>query len=128
GPDYRPPSSVPPVCPDTLTAQAQEDGSVLLTWDAANEDHNDVMFYRIIRDRVTIAEVQTTSYLDDATVGGETYAYRVEAHGAAAGGGTTWTGCGSAEVTAVPFFGAPLLGALALAGSVGAYAFARRRT
>lgn len=116
----------PPACERTLTAQAQDDGHVLLEWEAAVEEHN-VLFYRILRDGEVLAHTNDTSYLDTTTEGGETYAYRVEAHGDGAGDTTVFTVCGEVEATAVPFFGGAIAMAIAIAGTIGGYVWARRR-
>lgn len=118
--------SAPPVCEATLVASAESDG-VHLEWEAASEEHNQVAFYRVLRDGLELAQTQDTSFVDTTAAAGQTYVYEVQAHGEAAAGGTVFTSCGTVEVTAVPFWGAPILGAIALVGTIGAYATLRRR-
>lgn len=118
-------------CIDDLSAEALDDGDVRLTWSAAaNATHYFV--YRTDGDQLPngqtdwdfLANVTATEYVDLTAEAGVTYAYEVvSSDGALAMNGS----CPVVEVTAVPFFGAPLLGAVAAVGAVGAYAWMRRR-
>lgn len=117
--------SAPPVpaCEDDIvTATANEDGSITLRWTQVAQH------VEIYRDGVHHASVNVTDdpgsrqYTDGSTVGGETYAYELRFMF-----GDSHVGRGCLEVSAVPFLGAPLLGALALVGAVGVYVVMRRR-
>lgn len=126
----QPPMARPPVCEESLAAQTHENGDILLTWDVIVENEGSFLFYRVLRDGEVIAEIEDvneTEYLDTDTEAGATYAYRVEAHGEGAATPTVFTVCGEIEATAVPFFGTAALLAVALVGTVGAYALLRRR-
>lgn len=122
-----PSPSVPPLCDATLTADAREAGAVFLDWEDADDDANALAFYRVLRNGEPLAEVHQSEFLDETSEAGTTYTYAVEAHGAAAGGGTVFTLCGEVEVTAVPFFGGALFAIVALAGVLLAYTRIRRR-
>lgn len=118
-------------CIDDLSARALAEGHVALDWSAPdNATH-----YFVQRtdgsqlpngqtDWDTLANVTATQYVDTTAQVGVTYRYNVvSSDGALAMNGS----CPHVEVTAVPFFGAPLLGAVAMVGAVGAYAWHRRR-
>lgn len=110
-------------CPEDLEANANGDGSITLRWSAVD----DALGYEVHRtssDGHVLWAVEETTFTDRGTVVGQTYTYEVRAVTA---GGTS-TDCPSVEVTAVPFFAAPILGAVALAGGVGAYVAMRRRS
>lgn len=115
-------------CADTLAAVAHDDGSITLTWDepalGADRYHVYWTFPFGTANRETVEG--STTWTHEDTEAGTSYQYLVKAEKEMAGR-TRADECGQAEVTAVPFFGAPLLGGLALAGSVGAYALSRRR-
>lgn len=141
----------PPACPDNVLAMTQDDG-ILLTWDyhlpAGERDAAGESEFKVYRadgsdvdpDEERFGEDQyvenderftliatldadtTEEYLDANVVEGEVYAYIVTFDDGVESGN-----CDIVEATAIPFFGAPLLGALALAGCVGAYAYARRK-
>ncbi|HVM45860.1 MAG TPA: hypothetical protein VM582_07995 [Candidatus Thermoplasmatota archaeon] len=106
-------------------AQALPEGGVLVTWQSHPYADGRSPYFLA---RVTAGEswgrpVDQTSYLDMNTSSGVAYEY------------TLWTDlvdettveCGSVTVTAVPEFPVLALGALALLGSVVAYAALRRR-
>lgn len=113
---------VPPCEDDIVTATANDDGTITLRWTQVGQT------VEIYRDGVLHATVGTTEdpasrqYNDVGTVAGETYAYELRFLF-----GTSHVGRGCLEVTAVPFFGAPLFGALALVGAVGVHVVLRRR-
>ncbi|HVM44391.1 MAG TPA: hypothetical protein VM582_00545 [Candidatus Thermoplasmatota archaeon] len=109
-----------------VEARANPDGSVTLSWAALDA----VDGYVILRAEgdgevapLDFIETGATAYTDTTSVAGETYVYVV----VPVLNGVPARFCESVGVTAVPFFGAPLLGALALVGVVGAYAAMRRR-
>lgn len=119
-------------CIDDLSAVALEDGSIRLDWSAPpNATH-----YFVARtdgtqlpngqtDWETLANVTATSYVDTTAEPGVAYGYEIiSSDGALAMSGS----CPVAHVTAVPFFGGAVGAALALAGSVGAVAWLRRRS
>lgn len=118
-------------CVQHIQAEAIENGHVRLTWSAA---HN-ATGYRVTRyvddlpngapDFDTLGETAGREFIDTTSKPGETHWYRIDAIGET--GGSSGACRVEARVTAVPFFGAPLFGALALVGTVGAYAFMRRR-
>lgn len=62
-------------------------------------------------------------FIDRDVEEGVTYRYQVRPANAAGEA----EGCGIAEATAIPFFGMPLVGALALMGGLGAYGIVRRK-
>ena len=114
----------PPDCPEDLVAIPQADGSVLLTWgevDAAVE-------YGVYRgvgegEMVFLDSTTDTEYLDTTTAVGQTYSYTVTAFD----GVLESKGCAKVTTTAIPFFPSALLGAVAVVGSVGAFAWMRRK-
>lgn len=108
-------------CADDLDATPLENGDVQLRWTTPQKD---VSSFRILRDGETLAEVQTNELLDETSVPGVTYRYEVIAE--LADGKTD--SCGAIEVTAIPYFGAPLVTTLALAGAILGLACTRRRS
>lgn len=118
-------------CVQHITAEALDAGHVRLTWSAAAN----ATFYRVQRyvgdlpngapDYDTIGETRERSFVDTTAKPGDTHTYRIDAWNETDGGRGVCRE--SVTITAVPFFGAPLFGALALAGTVGAYAWMRRR-
>ena len=116
---------VNPPCPPGLTAVALDDAGVDLTWTAVA----DVDTYNVYRavgegDFEFLTSVETTSFTDRDVTGGVVYSYYVTA----AVGDLESVGCEIVTVTAIPFFGAPVLVGLAAVGAVAAYAVLRRRT
>lgn len=129
GPEAGAPPTPDEECRDDaeLIASANDDGSVTLEWDdlAPEDDHE---LYRIQRGIVG-ENLQSdfrvrgdTTFTDTTTEPGVTYRYEVSL---LTGEGPEAPMC--VEVTAIPFFGAPILVALGAVGAVGAYAFMRRR-
>lgn len=109
-------------CADSgLVAEVGDDGAITLTWDG-----NPNGTYEMARVAISTGElamlgpVNGTTYIDTDTVVGESYAYGVYDPE------TERVMC--VVVTGVPFFGAPLLGLVAGAGGLGAYAWMRRRS
>ena len=118
-------------CVQDITAEAIEGGHVRLSWSPA---HN-ATYYRVLRyvgDLPTgapnydeVGQTTGTTFVDETTNPGETHHYRIAAWNEHGGGRGSCRE--TVTVTAIPFFGAPVLGALALVGTVGAYAWLRRR-
>lgn len=118
-------------CVQDITAEALEGGHVRLSW---SEAHN-ATYYRVMRyagdlpngapDFDEVGQTTGTTFVDKTTNPGETHYYRIAAWSEQGGGRGACRE--TVAVTAIPFFGAPLLGALALVGTVGAYAWLRRR-
>lgn len=114
----------PPDCPADLAAHANDDGSVTLTW-TASAGAEDYYVMRMEDDESgwrRVAVTEETTWTDEDTEPGKAYRYWVMAHAE----GQWSMDCAIVDATAVPFFGAPVLAALAVAGSVGAYAWLRR--
>lgn len=109
----------PGACPDELRATPQESGAIRLDWTAPGQD---VSSYRLLRDGETLAEVQETGFTDTTSVPGETYRYEVVAE---LDTGKV-DGCGAIEVTAIPYFGSPLLAAIGLGAGLIVLALRRR--
>lgn len=114
----------PPACPGGVSAEALAEGGIRLTWNASEGADG----YRISRaiefeEEILLGTTNETTFVDDTAAPGVTYQYRVRAFSE---GGESRE-CPVVEATAVPFFGAPILMALALAGSVGAFVWMRRR-
>ena len=113
-----------PSCPPNVTATAGDEGVIALGWTAvAGADA-----YRVYRHGpeggwLRVATLNATAYVDNDTEVGATYSYRVTA----VADGVESTGCPVVTATAIPFFPALVVGALALVGAVGAYAWLRRR-
>lgn len=111
-------------CPDVdLTATAESDGDILLEWDADGA-------FNIYRaegggDREYIATEDDGDFTDTDTEVGVTYTYVITAFDTE--DETETKPCARAKTTAVPFFPSMAVGALALLGSVGAYATLRRK-
>lgn len=114
---------VHPPCPANVLVAALAEGGVHLTWDGSAD--GTFVVYRAVgeEDFEMLASVTGPGYTDTTTTAGVTYSYYVTA----VEGDVESMGCMVVSVTAVPFFGAPVLGALALAGAVLAYAVFRRR-
>lgn len=111
-----------PECPEDLTADAGV-GGIRLSWSPAEgADGYRVYRYTAAWEYIPLGETTQTTFTDDTAAAGLTYSYRVRAFNEAGES----IGCESAEATAIPFFGAPLLTALAFAGSLGAFAWMRR--
>lgn len=118
------PGAEQPPCPPNVTATAQEDGSILVDWDAVEN----ATAYRIYRasgeeDLQFHATTTDTEFLDTNTTVGTTYRYMVTA----VVDGQESDDCPVVEATAIPFFPGMIAGALAVLGAVGAFAYARRR-
>lgn len=112
-----------PECPQDVSADASAEG-IRLSWSPSEgADGYRIYRYTAAWEYILLGETSATSFTDDTAAAGQTYSYRVRAFNEAGES----IGCESAEATAVPFFGAPLLTALALAGSLGAFAWMRRR-
>lgn len=114
---------VNPPCPGGVAAAALPEGGVHLTWTGAADQT--FVVYRAVGegDFEFLTSVTGSSYTDTTTSTGVTYSYYVTN----VVGDLESEECMVVTVTAVPFFGAPVLGALALAGAVLAYATFRRR-
>lgn len=111
-------------CPDDLSVTANDDGSVTLEWEDVDEAEG-YNVYRAAGDGpfVFLDDTTDTTYTDSTTANGVTYHYRVTS----TNGDFESEDCDDVTVTAVPFFPGLAVGALALVGSVGAYAALRRR-
>ncbi|HVM45297.1 MAG TPA: hypothetical protein VM582_05125 [Candidatus Thermoplasmatota archaeon] len=119
-------------CIADLTATALDEGDVRLEWTASA---NATIYYVYRSDGVEgpdgrlswvdVGNTTGTSFVDATAEAGETYVYDVTASD---GRLANAEACELVQVTAVPFFGAPLLAALALVGGVGAFAWMRRGT
>lgn len=115
-----------PECPEMdLTAVANADGSISLNWTDVGDAADEYNIYRAAEggDLVFLASTSNTTFTDDTTAVGVTYEYGISI----VKDGRESEICASAEATAIPFFGTPLLTAIALAGSVGAFVAMRRR-
>ena len=112
-------------CPPNVTATANSDGSILIDWDAV-ADVDGYIVYRAVGEGEfeMIATTNGTEHLDTDTEVGTTYSYYVTAFK----GDFESEDCPVVMATAIPFFPTMLVGALALVGSVGAYAWFRRRS
>lgn len=119
-----------PPCPEGLQVTARSSNGTadnFLEWEAV-ENATGYNVYRAVDGgdfeyQVTI-DAPYTSYVDDhGIVPGTTYEYYVTA----LVGGVESENCESVQVTAVPFFGGVVLGALAVVGGVGAYVWLRRK-
>lgn len=112
-----------PPCPTNLQATAESDGDVRLTWDTA-EGAVSYNIYRTVEggDFDYLATTTDTTYTDTTTEVGVTYEYIVTAFD----GESESVDCDSVTVTAIPFFPSLMVGAVALAGSVGAFALISR--
>jgi hypothetical protein len=97
---------------------------VTLAWNAS-ADADSYHVYRATEDgeMTHVAEVNATSFTDTETEAQTTYTYEVTAANEAGEA----EDCGTAEVTAIPFFGSPALVAMAAVGSVGAVGALRVR-
>lgn len=138
-----------PACPDDVAVDATSDGN-LLTWNyhlaPGNRDflpppESEFRIYRAPAGTVDEATVESPSddarfthlatvdadtteeFLDTDIEAGASYAYVVTFYD-----GVESEDCDVVEGTAIPFFGAPVVAALAVAGSAGAYALYRRRS
>lgn len=106
-------------------AQANSDGSITLAWDdVAGADGYGVWRTSGGDEPLPLEFVESgvTTYTDGTSVAGETYTYAI----LPIVDGVPARVCESVEVTAVPFFGAPFLLAVALAGALVAYVRLRR--
>ena len=117
-----------PDCPTDLNARAEADTSGdpinIIEWDAVT-DADSYRIYRAVEggDFEFVDSTTETSYTDTDVEVGVSYEYTVNA----VVDNVESEDCDIVEVTAVPFFGAPILGALALVGSVGALMYFRRK-
>lgn len=114
-------------CPAmNLTAVANADGSISLNWTDVGSAADEYNIYRGADggSLVFLASTSNTTYTDETTTVGVTYAYAITIMK----DGRESEICARAQATAIPFFGAPLLTALALLGSVGAFVALRRRS
>lgn len=111
-----------PTCEGSLVAEALAEGRVGLSWGVSGDATGYEVQRRVAGEEAwtPLATVDDTSFVDEATEPGVTYQYRVLALG------QVEVSCGEVEVTAVPFFGPPLLAALAGVGAIFAYAGFRR--
>lgn len=115
-----------PECPEMdLTAVANADGSITLEWTDVGDAADEYNIYRAAEggDLVFLASTSNTTFTDETTAVGVTYEYGISI----VKDGRESEICARAEATAIPFFGTPLLTALALLGSVGAFVTMRRR-
>lgn len=113
-----------PPCPTLVTAVPQADGSIHVAWNSVAGAES----YRVYRatgdgDFVFLAETTETTYHDMTTAVGQTYRYMVTAFD----GLLESEDCPAVTATAIPYFGGLVTGALALGGSIGAFAWMRRR-
>jgi len=119
-------------CIEDLAARAIEDGHIELTWTAAPN----ASYYHVYRQTAGddlpngrpnleyLGNTTATRFVDTTSHAGVTYRYEVTA----SDGDLLYAeSCDIVSVTAVPFFGAPLLTGLALAGALGAFVMMRRR-
>lgn len=113
-----------PVITNTEAGVAGEEPFILLEW-AGVPDATQYVVYRALEggDFEILATTTDTSYTDTDVEVGVTYEYYVTA----VVGGIESENCEIVEATAIPFFTAPLLGALALAGSLAAFVVLRRK-
>lgn len=111
--------------PMDLTATANADGSISLNWTDVGEAADEYNIYRSAGGGalVFLDSTSDTTYTDESTTVGVSYTYAITI----VKDGRESEICARAQATAIPFFGAPILAALALAGSVGAFAVLRRR-
>jgi hypothetical protein len=114
----------PPACPALVVAVAQSDGSIRLTWGPVLEAEAYHVYRATNEDGPFLLLDSTTAltYTDSTTAVGQTYHYMVVAFD----GTLESEGCAVVSTTAVPIFGA-IAGAVALVGTVGAFAWLRRR-
>lgn len=116
----------PAECNDPVSAHANSDGSITVSWDAMPGS----FAYSIGRKagdeefnpNYAAVPGSETNFTDTNTTEGETYTYRVIGIGI-----ETTTGCGRATTTAVPFLADAATASLALLGAVGAFVVLRRR-
>ena len=111
-------------CPPGLTAVALDDAGVDLNWTAV-EGALGYNVYRAVGegDFEFLVSLEETAFTDRDVQGGVVYSYYVTA----TTGDEESIGCMAVTVTAIPFFGAPVLIGLAAVGGVAAYALFRRR-
>lgn len=67
----------PPSAPTNLSGKATTTPSVSLQWTAAKTAGGSALRYRVIRDGVTLATVNTAHYTDATVAAGKKYTYRV---------------------------------------------------
>ena len=79
------PDTTPPTVPQGLTATAQSDTQIALTWNASTDSGSGVAGYRVFRNggATAIATVTTTSYTDGNLTASTAYTYTVRAFDAA---------------------------------------------
>ena len=100
------------------------DGSILVEWSAvAGADEYRVYRNTGIEPFVQVHDTTGLSFLDTNTTAGVTYQYIVTA----VDEGVESGGCTEVVATAVPFFGGLAGGAAGLVGSLGVFAWMRRR-
>lgn len=135
---------VPPDCPDEVTVEATNEGNLITATHSGAGGSDDVFhIYRNTQADAALDEDgfpdsdlgweriatvpddddQTVSFLDENVEAGVTYHYAVTFEDE----GVEGTACEMVTATAIPFFGAPILGAIAMVGAVGAYAWSSRR-
>ena len=113
-----------PPCPENVMAAAQGDGSIVITWDEV-EDADEYRVYRSTNETgpfILLDSTENETFTDDTTAVGQTYYYMVTA----VVGEVESEECEVVSATAIPLFG-PIAGAVALVGSVAAFAALRRR-
>lgn len=117
------PTPSAPACPENVQAQARGDEAVNLTWNAS-ADATSYHVYRASEDSRLehVAEVNNTTYRDEATKAGNTYRYQVTA----AQGTSESEHCATVQVTAIPFFADSALLVLAGTGALATIAALRR--
>lgn len=114
-------------CSTGLTASANGDSSITLTWNSI-QGAEQYRIHRATRDGAFMLHDEINgdarNFIDTDTEVGELYRYELRP----VVDGVEFDDCEVIEVAAIPFFPTLLAGALALVGSVAAYALSRRRT
>lgn len=116
----------PPDCPPTnLQGVANEDGSILVTWDAVDADNLSLYRAEGGGDLVLIGTFgpEAGGYLDNETTAGTTYTYELRP----VVEGFEFQDCEQIRVTAIPVFSSLLAFALAAGAGVLGYVGLRRR-
>jgi len=80
--------TTPPSAPTGLSATAQNESAISLSWDQAADAESDIASYHVYRDGTYVAETSGTTYLDDGLSSSSTFYYEVSAvNGAGLEGG-----------------------------------------
>lgn len=121
--------SPPPVvpCPVILDVEAKSDdgdATITLTWTGV-ANASAYVVYRAVdgEDFDQVGDTDATTFVDADVEVGVTYEYYVTA----VIGNNESVACEIVEASAIPFFPTLVVGAVAVAGSVGAYAWLRRK-